>query len=126
MTTTEVLDRAADILERDGGWTTEAYARSTSGRMVNVTDGQACQFCVVGAIMRAVHELDPTTPNDINLRWSSSVLAAVKALAAQCSNDGSAAVSAEDRYEAVITELNDRIAREPGEVVEKLRSAAAA
>ena len=51
-TTREILDAAADLLDRPGGWTQFAFARDAAGNEVYPKDTNASSFDVVGAIKR--------------------------------------------------------------------------
>ena len=51
-TTREILDAAADLLDRPGGWTQFAFARDAAGNEVYPKDPNASSFDVVGAIKR--------------------------------------------------------------------------
>jgi hypothetical protein len=50
--TREILDAAADLLDRPGGWTQFAFARDASGNDVHPKDPRAVAFDVLGAIKR--------------------------------------------------------------------------
>lgn len=49
LTVAEVLDGAANLLEKPGAWTQDAYARGKSGREVTTRKAAVC-FCALGAI----------------------------------------------------------------------------
>ena len=50
--TKEILDAAADLLDRPGGWTQFAFARDGAGNEVHPKDPRAVAFDVLGAIKR--------------------------------------------------------------------------
>jgi hypothetical protein len=50
-TVADVLDAAADLLEKPGAWTQKANARDADGNKVPVTGGKATCFCMAGAIL---------------------------------------------------------------------------
>lgn len=52
MTAPEVLEAAADLLERPGAWTQGAFARDRKGWPQVSHDCRAICFCAVGAIYR--------------------------------------------------------------------------
>ena len=52
LTVAEVLERAADLIEPEGAWTTDASARNQSGESVSVRNPDAVCFCALGAILR--------------------------------------------------------------------------
>lgn len=43
----DVLDRAADLIEPEGAWTTHVYEDLGA-------DGQPCSFCVAGSVLHAL------------------------------------------------------------------------
>lgn len=49
------------------GWTQQALARSAAGRIVNPTSRSARRFCLVGALVRAEHELFGEEWEDVEL-----------------------------------------------------------
>lgn len=49
----EVLERAAALIEPEGAWTQVALAENASGREVRPTDTDAVCWCAAGAIARA-------------------------------------------------------------------------
>lgn len=51
-TVADVLDAAADLLEKPGAWTTEACARSEEGQRIEWDSPDAVCFCALGAIFR--------------------------------------------------------------------------
>lgn len=50
----EILTRSAELVR--AGWTQHLAARDVRGDEVKPTSEDACQFCLVGALDRAVHE----------------------------------------------------------------------
>lgn len=46
----DILERAADLIEPEGAWTTEADARDAVGMETGIFDGDASCFCMAGAI----------------------------------------------------------------------------
>lgn len=52
-TPTEVLEAAADLLEKPGAWTTGVFARDAAGHQVGLRDDRATCFCLAGAIEKA-------------------------------------------------------------------------
>lgn len=53
MTVAEVLDGAADLLEKPGAWTTDVCARDAEGNPTEWFQDDAICFCALGAIFRA-------------------------------------------------------------------------
>jgi hypothetical protein len=49
----EVLNAAADLLERPGAWTQGSLARQENGRAIGPLEKSAKCWCVSGAILRA-------------------------------------------------------------------------
>lgn len=52
----DIFKRAKEILEVPGVWTRHVLARARCGTPVGFEDPEACKFCAVGAIYRAVNE----------------------------------------------------------------------
>jgi hypothetical protein len=52
----EVLSRAADLIEPEGAWTQGSYGRTADGSSVYYDDPNAVCFCLRGALRR----VDPT------------------------------------------------------------------
>ena len=99
-TVADVLDAAADLLEKPKGWTQKTSARDFKGREVPASSPSATCFCVMGAIARVVGDnssvrqseardrLRPLLPtfyisdwNDAPGRTQSEVVAALRAAA---------------------------------------------
>lgn len=98
MQVSDILYKAADLIEPEGAWTTDAEAREAEeGAEVDPLDPSAACFCVGGAIWRVA-------PGD--LRWP-------------------AAHYLESLVGGDIPEWNDAPERTQAEVVAKLREAAA-
>ncbi len=51
-----ILTEAAQLVRT--GWTCGTYARDRDGEACNVTDEEACEFCLLGAIDRAAFTLE--------------------------------------------------------------------
>lgn len=54
MSAEEVLRRAARLVER--GWVQDEFARDERGNVVNPESPAACEWCAMGALMRAAAE----------------------------------------------------------------------
>lgn len=97
-TVADVLDAAADLLEKPKGWTQGAYARDADGRDVNPYEKwrpspEAVCFCLYGALAHVASQagmektpflVDPlpsTKWNDTPGRTQSEVVAALRAAA---------------------------------------------
>lgn len=52
MTISDVLNKAADLIEPRGRWTQGHYARTKSGDICSSYDRSAVSWCAIGAIMR--------------------------------------------------------------------------
>jgi hypothetical protein len=57
--TLKVLERAHELLDREGGWTKNVGARDANGKPVMATSPDACSFCAGFAIARAISETVP-------------------------------------------------------------------
>ena len=53
MDVAEVLERAADLIEPEGKWTQDAFARTEKGFPIGPREDNAACFCLRGAIIRA-------------------------------------------------------------------------
>lgn len=49
----EVLAKAADLIEPEGAWTQREYARDSNGAYTTSRDPRAVCWCALGAIIRA-------------------------------------------------------------------------
>lgn len=54
LTTSEILERAAALIEPPGAWAKDVYARDEDYRIVNATSPTACRFCALGAILNVM------------------------------------------------------------------------
>lgn len=52
-TVSEILARAADLIEPEGAWGQDEYAVDLDGRSVGPTSASAVCFCALGALRRA-------------------------------------------------------------------------
>ncbi len=104
LTVAEVLDGAADLLEKPGAWTQYAFARGKSGREVTTRKAAVC-FCALGAI-------DHVTGYDPGIEGCTE---------ANCY----LALAITGRRYGGIAKFNDDPRRTQAEVVAKLREAAA-
>jgi len=100
----EVLEAAADLLEKPGAWTQNEFARDAVGRVVYPTSTLATCWCVRGAIAAVNEEEDDHAANTRN--WK----AAAKLLGFHDVHD--------------IEQWNDTPGRTQAEVVAALREAA--
>ena len=100
-----VLNAAADLLEKPGGWTQGALALGGEGEYLDVDSSDATCFCVVGAIRR-VSGFGRRPEETIPVR---------QALAASLRLPG---------YKAPLVNWNDDPDRTQAEVVKALRHAA--
>jgi hypothetical protein len=93
----EVLNAAADLLERPGAWRRWSLATDADGRSVPPKSPAACQWCIAGAIQRFAPDGPPFSP----------YIEAVEAVIDECA-----------------AMWNDRHSRTAPEVVKALRDAA--
>lgn len=65
-TVEQVRARAAELVEQ--GWTQDVAARDSAGHTVSVYGEEACEFCAIGAIVRAAWELSgrPATDEELD------------------------------------------------------------
>jgi hypothetical protein len=58
----EVLERAAALIEPEGAWTQRAYARNALGKVVSSDDADAVCWCAFGAVnrVRRPHHVAPS------------------------------------------------------------------
>lgn len=54
----DVLERAADLIEPEGKWTQQIYARTEDGRSTDVQDPEAICFCMAGALARVAGDFN--------------------------------------------------------------------
>jgi hypothetical protein len=106
LTIADVLNRAADLLEKPGAWTQGWFARDAIGNKTPVDSRSATCFCVMGALQRAANA---THSDDV-------IIAAREILIA----NGARAKGPLGR----IANWNDAPERTQAEVVAKLREAA--
>ncbi len=57
LTQLKVLKRTREIIANEQHWTKDTYARRTDNTGTNFEDPQACKFCFLGAVRRAVFDL---------------------------------------------------------------------
>ncbi len=64
MKTSDILKQAKALIELPSRWTRYTLARDASGSVVWPHDLEACKFCSVGAVKRAIHlnRQDPDLP----------------------------------------------------------------
>lgn len=53
MKPSEILRKAADLIEPEGAWTQEAFARTKRGRPIGYGEAPAMCFCALGAMYRS-------------------------------------------------------------------------
>ncbi len=58
LTVSDVLEKAAELIEPEGRWTQNAFARDRSGQTVSWGDPMAVCWCARGAIARAADGQD--------------------------------------------------------------------
>lgn len=95
----EVLAKAADLIEPEGAWTQSVRARDTAGRWVDALELGAVCWCLVGAVQRVtgragseayaapelnwvasvVRRRDPASWNDAQSRRQATVVSALRA-----------------------------------------------
>ena len=60
-----ILKRAMSLISNPAQWTKFTFSRDKNGNSVSSHTSGACQWCVMGAINRASHDLDMArTPDD--------------------------------------------------------------
>jgi len=99
-TASDVLRKAADLIEPEGAWTQSSFARSRTKRRVGPLSPKATCWCVMGALLKASSDGD-----DEALDQAGELLTAI--------------VPADS-----IVEWNDAPSRTQAEVVAALRAAA--
>lgn len=109
----DVLERAADLIEPEGAWTTRAYARTARGHEIGPEYPGATCFCAMGAIRRAAHNDHVLTHGA--LRLVGTGLPPGRDFYAH--TGGSA-------YAAAVAQWNDAPGRTQTEVVQALRKTA--
>lgn len=62
----EVLAKAADLIEPEGAWIQRSYARDRMGHFVDYTSPGAACWCAEGAIFRQIPDADMS---DVNAVW---------------------------------------------------------
>jgi hypothetical protein len=110
----DILDRAADLIEPEGWWCQEAFARDSFGESVHPSSPDAVCFCATGAVTRAAGN------RHVERHKALQVLA----------NDFSPPPEflghiGGNRYVSAMAAWNDAPERTQSEVVSKLREAAA-
>lgn len=98
----QVLSDAADLLEKPGAWTQKANARDATGDKVPATSGKGTCFCMAGAILHR-------TGGDYH---AAAFVRRVLPMPNEAAKDW-------------LVSFNDAPGRTQGEVVAKLREAAA-
>lgn len=73
LTVSEVLSKAADLIEPEGAWTQGAFARTAKERAVGPEESPAVCWCLAGALMRAAPNAGATIRNDTLGRCRSAV-----------------------------------------------------
>lgn len=53
----DLLESAAMVVQLPGWWTRKAFARTEDGANVSVFSPEACQFCGIGALAVARHDI---------------------------------------------------------------------
>jgi hypothetical protein len=108
-----ILDRAADLIEPEGMWTRQSYARDAKGREISPESPEATCFCMMGAISRVAS-------NHADLHAALALVGE----GLPPSPKYNAHIGGAD-YVAAIARFNDAPERTQAEVVAKLREAAA-
>ena len=108
MKTSELLYRAAELLER--GWCQGTAARDCEGVTVSVINDTACQWCTVGAFLAVAYRDYSESGSNLFEPWYSEMASAFRAVLP----DG-----------VGISPYNDSPGRTQAEVVAKVREAAA-
>jgi hypothetical protein len=52
MKVSEILSKAADLIEPEGAWLQAYSAKNADGEPVSSSDARACKFCIYGAMAR--------------------------------------------------------------------------
>ena len=55
----DIIEETLEILSEPDSWVQDYIAKDDSGTLVEYYDRKACQFCLTGAISRAVYNLMP-------------------------------------------------------------------
>lgn len=97
MLVSEILDKAADLIEPEGAWTRNALARRPDGHLIGPLEEGATCWCLYGALDRVT---------------------------GVSGYDGQAATALSNVIDDYVSEWNDRPARTQQEVVTALREAA--
>lgn len=100
----DILDKAADLIEPEGAWIRDEYARTERGSAVEPNSTAACRFCMIGAV---AHVAGVSAGTAEKLLQDAAVYRAL----------------AGDRWSPA--NWNDAAGRTQAEVVAKLREAAA-
>jgi hypothetical protein len=73
-TVSEILTKAADLLEKPGAWTKFEFARDAAGRAVYQTSSLATCWCARGAIAAVNEEEDDHTANNRNWKAAAQLM----------------------------------------------------
>lgn len=65
MKNSEILRLAKSKIADPKNWGIDNMAKNAEGYAVLVTSPEACQFCAVGSVARAVYELEPSRAEDV-------------------------------------------------------------
>ena len=108
--TINILERAAALVRV--GWTQMAFARDAEGRICGESDDVACQWCMTGALERAIEAVPGVAPSLAQANAYGAVCTAIR----RCESIPSEAA-------VRIPTWNDQPGRTKGEVLAVLRTA---
>lgn len=108
MLASEILSKAADLVEPKGAWYQGDFAANAEGDLVEPEDPDACRWCAAGAIHAIVDEMEPIAVEAKRYLWQVLALPLDK----------------DHLYERPIGVWNDNVHRQQSEVVSALRQAA--
>lgn len=97
----KILVEARSLIEQ-GGWSQFCIARDRTGNVVDAHAGEACRFCLSGALCKAWRALDPAN-EDFYFRYFEEVFSAV--------------LRVRYGYDRTFTQWNDHVATSQKEVV---------
>ena len=113
----ELLREAISVITPRGAWTQGTLARTESGSMASISDSNATQFCMVGALRRGISNLNVS--NKVLLQAYKIVHEEIRA----ANSDTRTPNPRNANYESAIMGYNDTSKRKQREVVNVLDNA---